>query len=185
MKVALIVGHAPDIKGNLYKGINEFDFWSEILGEVMKFYEFPFDNESVKLFYRPYQRKIGYHEAVRQLHKDVDAWGADVDIEFHFNGSDSHKVKGHEIIYSGSVKSKEYAIIINDIYNRYALNRDRGTKKVKIRGSYQLKVGKSVSIISEAFFANEVLDYIDGGVKRSLLIDLIITFIDALVYYEK
>jgi len=176
-KIALIVGHARDSQGNVRKGISEFRFWSAFMEEFME--NLPeYTNLEVRLFYRPDQKKIGYFEAMRRLHGEIDEWGADVDIEMHFNGA-TVVANGHEVIYSGSQVSKELAEMLNESFNKYLTNRDRGVKRVVVRGAFGLKVGKSASIISEAFFGRNVLDYM-GGTGRENLRRVYLDFLDKL-----
>lgn len=176
-KIAIVVGHASDSQGNVRMGISEFEFWSEFVTDIIEpavVKQFP---ENYKVFYRPKQRTIGYYKAVRKLHKQIDAWGADVDIEFHYNGTSKHNVNGHEVIYSGSKKSLKYAKLLDKYFDRYLPNNDRGVKRVLTRGAYGLKVGKSASIISEAFFGQELKHFLPDAPYRLNLIKALVEFL--------
>jgi hypothetical protein len=172
MKIALIAGHDSFGKqGAVAGGQSENKFWSEFIEDLLPLVlNGPHD---IKVFKRPEQRPIGYSKAMRQLHAKIDAWGADLDIEMHFNAATA-KAQGHEVLYyNKSVKGKMYAEWLNKLFTKYLTNSDRGAKGVssKDRGGYGLKVGKSASILTEAFFGTrEIADYKRGGKFREALL---------------
>lgn len=176
-KIAIVVGHASDVQGNVRLGVSEFKFWSEFVEDIIAPSVVELFPDNYRIFYRPKQRRIGYHKAVRILHREIDAWGADIDIELHYNGTSKHNVNGHEVIYSGSKKSLQYAKQLDEYFDKYLPNRDRGIKRVLTRGAYGLKVGKSASIISEAFFGQELRHFLPEGAYRANLIKSLVEFL--------
>lgn len=166
IKIALIVGHSADRQGASKHGISEYVFWNQFLIDLME--RLPqYEDTELKLFRRPLQKKTGYKEAVRILHTLVDDWGATYDVEFHFNGF-SGIAHGHEVIHSGSVLSERLAVKLDECFDKHMNNLDRGVKRVVTRGRYQLIVGKSASIISEAFFGRSVLYFMEGDRREAL-----------------
>ncbi len=163
-KIALVVGHRKSNQGAYGNmGISEFEYYSkfvEVLATKINELNQMIKGVEVKVFYR--QDKNGYSTNMREQHKRIDDWGADIDIEFHFNGSSNPKVQGHEVLYA-SKKGKKVATIINDTFNKHLNTNNRGIKKrTDGRGSYGLTVGKSVSVIVEPFFSSHQDRYVEG-----------------------
>jgi len=181
MKIALIAGHDSYFKqGAVASGISENVFWNELLEEIIDILP---SKHKYKIFHRPNQSVYGYRGAVSRLHKDIDHWGAQVDIEFHFNAAAS-KASGHEVLYYKHSRSgKALATILNDSFTKFLNNPNRGIKPVgrNDRGGYQLAIGRSVSLLPEPFFGTtEIQDFLKVGGKRHLLIDSIISFLEAI-----
>ena len=178
MKVALIAGHDSFKKQGAAVGvITENAFWSEFIQDILPKLN---PKHKYKVFHRPNQTTYGYSKAVRILHREIDHWGANLDLEMHFNASSNLKVKGHEVLYyKTSRNGKKYARVLDNCFNTFLHNHDRGLRPVGIgqRGGYQLSIGKSISLISEAFFGSaEIADFSRGGKYREALEKAFIEF---------
>lgn len=171
-KIALSAGHDRfRMHGAARGGIHENGFWNEFLDDLMPLIS-DIPGIEVKRFHRPDQKPIGYSEAMRRLHGAIDGWGADVDIDLHFNAG-GPSAKGHEVLYHTKSRGGRLAAnIVDKAFDEYLNNRDRNRKPVPVggRGSYGLRVGRSTSLITEAFFAKELPQFVRGGSQRDNLI---------------
>ncbi len=188
MRIALVAGHDKfRMKGAvgrsrlLGKSISENEFWNDFIKEL-----FPklniYKNLEFKQFHRPNQKSIGYNESMRQQHGEIDKWGADLDLEFHFNAGGVNAT-GHEVLhYTGSKRSEEYANLLDKSFDKYLQNKDRNRKPTPKgeRGSYGLYVGKSASLITEAFFNVEIDDFLPNGKQRENLFKAYLDFFEVL-----
>jgi N-acetylmuramoyl-L-alanine amidase len=180
MKIALIAGHDKYKKqGAVAYGVSENEFWREFIQDLLPLLP---KKHTYKVFERPNQTVYGYRKAVRVLHKAIDAWGAELDVEFHFNAASNFSVRGHSVLYyKYSHKGKFYAALLNDKYTKYLPSKNRGLKPVNRndRGGYQLAVGRSVSLLSEAFFGHsELHNYQRAGRYRNSLLKAVVEFFD-------
>jgi len=178
-KVAFSAGHDRyHMKGASRFGINENDFWNEFLDDLMPLAE-KIRGVEVKRFHRPNQRPIGYNTAMDRLHADIDRWGADIDVDLHFNASNS-PAKGHEVLHFNRSKGgRIVAGLFDSAFDEYLQNRDRNRKEVA-RGenaSHGLRVGKSKSVITEPFFSKELRRFVRDGDQRQNLIDAYLMFL--------
>ena len=177
-KIALLVGHRKGSQGAFGNaGISEWNFNRELVKEVVKAAE-NLDAE-LKIFYRK-DEGSGYTERIKEVHREIDAWGADITISFHFNAALNANANGHEVLHcASSQKSGEYAEIMNNIFNRNLNNRDRGVKPktMEDRGGGFLCRGKSHCILIEPFFAYYQNEYMPGTEGRKSLINSIVEFI--------
>lgn len=182
LRVALTAGHNRyKMQGVWYRGTSENEFWNKFIAELIPLAE-KLDNIKVKQFHRPRQKKIGYYRAMDKQHRDIDRWGADVDIELHFNAF-NHKVTGHEVLhYRGSSGGRYFARRLSNSFIRYLPNQSRGLKPISYgeRGSYGLKIGKSYSLISEPFFKHKLMDYMPNGKYREELLNSYLDFLSQL-----
>ncbi len=180
MRVALIPGHDKFYKrGAVAFGISENEFWNDFINDL-KFLMAGecIDNVDIQVFHRPNQKIHGYKGSMRILHKEIDEWNADLDIELHFNASKS-PAKGYETLYClGSSGGFKYANMIDKHFDKHLPTRDRGVKPIRRgdRGWYGIKIGKSYSILTEAFFGKELESFIEGGTLRVNLINAYLEF---------
>lgn len=145
MKIALIVGHEENAQGayNETYDVTEYDFNTTLVEYVSDFLKLE-DIDHVVVF-----RENGYS----QLPYDVNRTGADLAIEFHFNGA-GPRVNGSEVIYyPGSIKGERFA----EILQRHTVEclgfKDRGIKTpVNGRGNSLLRLTKMPTVIYEPFF---------------------------------
>ena len=169
MKIALVIGHDFDRQGAYGDmGQSEFAFNDELLSEMANDDMFPYKHE-YGVFYRSADIK-GYSRKMKDLHKGLDKWGADISMEFHFNAIGKVSVTGHEVLYCSS-KGKKLAQKLDAVFDKNLNNKDRNIKKRKKheRGGGFLCRGKSTCIIIEPFFAAHQHKFISGGDMRGPL----------------
>lgn len=187
MKIALTAGHDKyRMKGAiansklLGRGISENEFWNIFIEELLP--KLNFSNLEFKQFHRPNQKAIGYNESMRQQHNEIDKWGADLDLELHFNAGGINAT-GHEVLhYIGSKRGEEFATLLDKSFDKYLQNKDRNRKPTPKgeRGSYGLYVGKSASLITEAFFGIEIDNFLPNGKQRENLFKAYLDFFEVL-----
>ena len=178
MKIALVAGHDSYKKQGAYAyGVSENLFWNKFIRKVLPSLPIVHD---YSIFYRPNQLHLGYHKAVSELYSNIQAWGADLSIEFHFNMSSSSQARGHEVLYTNkSHLSKTYANIFNDALTLHLTSRNRGAKRLTLsdRGGYQLSITDNPSILIEAFFGVPELPYYTSGEGYDRLKNAVIDFL--------
>ncbi|NKQ40040.1 MAG: hypothetical protein HF962_00500 [Sulfurovum sp.] len=160
MKVALVVGHRYGSQGAYGSaGVSEYRYYDELLLPVL-LPKLP--ERKVKVFYR--QDRPGYTKNMKQLHKEMDKWGADYRISLHFNASANPKVNGHEVLYNeNDTKSKNLAIATDRILDKHLKNRDRNiVGRYRGRGGGFLRRGKGINILIEPFFAAHQHGFMPG-----------------------
>ncbi len=180
MKIAIVIGHDKNSQGAYGNiGISEWKFNKELIGEMQRDKMLPKQHEYIIFFRDP--NINGYTNKMKDLHKRIDAWGAEVSIEFHFNGSSNPSVNGHEVLYC-SKNGKKVAKKLNEQYNKYLSNKDRGIKKVtkNDRGGGFCCRGKSYAIIAEPFFGSNQYEYVYPGKKREKLKKAYMKFLKSL-----
>jgi N-acetylmuramoyl-L-alanine amidase len=178
VKVALVVGHRSKKQGAVGSaGISEWEFNRALAKEIAKE---SIENVEMKVFYRD-DAPDGYGEKMRRLHKRIDAWGADYSISMHFNATKNKKVDGHEVLYCSNY-GQMVAKLLNDKFNEFLANRDRGVKRVskKERGGGFLCRGKSICVLAEPYFAAHQGHYIPGSSGYKALKRAYIEFIKEL-----
>lgn len=181
-KIALVVGHRKGAKGAYGNmGISEFDFYSKFIPELLNALSSENDGNTYMVFFRS-DGGNGYTERMKDLHKRIDAWGADISVSFHFNAAGNESVNGHEILYC-SQRGEEAAIQLDELFDAHLGNRDRGIKKRRRedRGGGFLCRGKSVCILVEPFFAAHQNRFIEGGDMREPLKQSFIDFFQVVV----
>ncbi len=183
MKIALVVGHDYDKRGAYgSEGISEWKFNDTLINDLF-FNGLPKENK-YKRFYRETSFS-GYSNQMRDLHKRIDEWGADLSIEFHFNSFSNKNVKGHEVLYC-SVAGGLYASALNMSLDKYLPTSNRGIKKVEFhpapipddRGAGFCCRGKSKAIIIEPFFGVNQYRFIHNGDLRENLLKAIVDFLE-------
>ena len=180
-KIAFTSGHNPKSRGKARFGTTEFEFAEDFLDDLMPLLN-NIEGISVKRFARKYCGPYSYYKEMDDLHARIDAWGANIDVELHYNASAS-KATGHEVLYY--TKSKGGALMarsLESIFAQFLPTRNRGAKSVGYgeRGSYGLKCGASKSLIAEPFFSKEVNDYIVGGKHRDKLLNAYVAWVKSI-----
>lgn len=181
MKIALVVGHRVGAKGAYgNSGISEYDFYSKFVNELVKRLKSEHFGHEYSIFYRQ-DGLNGYRERMKDLHKRIDAYGADVSISFHFNAASDEFINGHEILYCSN-NGYNLAVQLDELFDAYLDNNDRNVKKRtrKQRGGGFLCRGKSTCILIEPFFASHQNRYIECGDMREPLKQSLVDFIAGL-----
>jgi len=186
-KIALVVGHNKLSKGAVGdKGISEYDFNTLLVNDIIKILEPTPIKDYVKIFFRP-NKHISYTHLMSELHNEIDNWGADIALSFHFNASSNKNIDGHEVLYSKyQPKAKRLATMLNDEFNTLLNNVDRGVKAVGSngRGNSFLRKGKSLNILAEPFFASHQSMYITEEQEYQNLMGAYLAFILKAIFKE-
>ncbi len=178
IKIAIVVGHRSKARGAFGNaGLSEFGF-NSLVAEALSDGFIGHDKVEVKVFFRDNKRD-GYGEKMKRLHKRIDEWGADYSLSLHFNAAGREDVTGHEILYC-SKKGKKLAKKLDEIFDKYLKNRDRNIKKrtKKQRGGGFLCRGESICVLAEPFFASHQNLYMPGGSGWFALIGAYSEFIE-------
>jgi N-acetylmuramoyl-L-alanine amidase len=151
MKIAIIVGHNSRAQGavRVTDGRTEFD-WN---GDLAKMIE-DINPERVKVFHRT--PGGGYSAQIKRVYQQVDAWGADVSLELHFNaaGPGAH---GCETLSSGTSGSLALAERVQAAIVADLPVRDRGIKLRPYgqgRGWLSLWAGRAPAALLEPYFGS-------------------------------
>lgn len=173
-KIALVIGHTPTSPGAVGSGkVSEYKFNNELVQELVNHCDLDNSNE-YKIFYR--STSIGFYGLqMEALHLDIDEWGADVSIEFHFNGAMNPTINGHEVLYC-SAGGHAVASILDEQFDEHLPNRDRNLKKVDQtdRGGGFVCRGESSAVILEPFFGSHQHLYMHDGEERANLIQALV-----------
>jgi len=157
MRIALVVGHDRIRQGaRSSAGVKEFSFWHTFLHTHIA--DIAGTGHTFAIFTRSSSLTKGYTAKMKQLHKEIDEWNADLAIELHFNSSNNRNINGWEVLSSGSYLSMRYARIVSF----YANLPCRGVKVIGKhgRGGGFLHYGKAPAIILEPFFgSSSSIDY--------------------------
>jgi hypothetical protein len=177
MKVALVVGHSVVKQGASHERVTEFDFNDQLM---VSMYESLPKHHTFATFYRSSNIK-GYTHQMIDLHKRLEKWGCDLAIEFHLNDFHNPDVDGHEVL-AVSYQGKLYADKLNDKFNKYLPNKNRGVKLLESHdnGYGFLVRGEYPCIISEPFFISSIGTYLHGEKDRHKLIKSYIEFLEEL-----
>jgi len=179
MKIALVIGHNGKRQGAYgSKGISEWQFNSVLIEEIL-------NQVNTKACIKVFKRSAalsGYTKEMIALHKELDEWGSDITISFHFNAALNENVNGNEVLYM-STGGKRVAEIFNVKFSEYLPNNKRGVKRLYTgdRGYGFVGRGQSKCVILEPFFASHQHQYVEGGIYRDRLVDAIVEAIEELV----
>lgn len=155
MKIAIVVGHNARAQGavRVTDGRTEYD-WNGVLAEMIAAH----DPEAVRVFHRV--PGGGYSAQIDRVYAQVDAWGAHVSLELHFNAA-SPAAHGCETLSSGTLGSlalaeRVQAAIVVDLPVR-----DRGIKlrgKGQGRGWRSLWAGRAPAVLLEPYFGSNAAE---------------------------
>jgi len=169
MKIALVVGHNERAQGAVRAtdGRTEHD-WNGDLAEMIR----DIDPETVRIFYRT--PAGGYSREIARVYGEVDAWGADVSLELHFNGA-SPAAHGCETLSSGTDGSLALCRAVQDAIVGALPVRDRG---VKVRGrgdrgGASLWAGRAPAALLEPYFGSNAAECHMADDYKSVLAEAI------------
>ncbi len=178
MKIAIVVGHNASRQGAVsVDGTSEFAFNSE-LAECIRDH----DPAGVRVFFR--KRKGGYSAEIDRVYAEVDAWGADVSVELHFNGSSSPNAHGCLTLSSGTSGSLSLAHEVHTLCQAVMERKDRGIeiRTRHQRGGRSLWQGRAPAIMAEPFFGSNAEDWRRANARMEYLAEAI--FRGACAYLE-
>jgi N-acetylmuramoyl-L-alanine amidase len=153
MKVALVVGHNPKRQGAdavRPLSISEYRFWDALLDKASV------PGVQLRKFLR--SANLPYYDQIEQCYAEVDAWGADESIEFHFNAGGG---TGTETLSSGTRGSLAMCRKLQEAMVGALCLPNRGVKirrKYKGRGWPSLWCGRAPAALVEPFFGDSAGD---------------------------
>lgn len=150
MKIAIVVGHNVRAQGAVRAtdGRTEYD-WNGDLADMIE----EISPHHVEVFRRT--PAGGYSAEIDRVYREVDAWGADVSLELHFNAFTASS-QGCETLSSGTNGSMILATHVHGEILRHLPVRDRGIKTVKAhqRGGRSLWAGRAPAVLLEPYFGS-------------------------------
>ena len=176
--VALVVGHRYGSQGAYgAAGVSEYRYWDDFLDDLMRRLGNP---PWLRKFHR--QDRRGYTRNMKQLHAEIDRWGAKYAISFHFDAADSRTANGHTVLYDEQNKeSKRVAQMFDRLYDVHLHNRDRNLiGRHQGRGGGFLRRGKSVNVLLESYFASHQKSFMPGTAGYEALMKAIIDGVTSL-----
>lgn len=155
MKIAIVIGHNARAQGavRVTDGRTEFD-WNGDLAEMIE----AIHPESVRVFHRV--AGGGYTAQINRVYQAVDAWGADVSLELHFNAA-SAAAQGCETLSSGTAGSLALANAVQNAIVADLPVRDRGIKlrpRGQGRGWQSLWAGRAPAALLEPYFGSNAAE---------------------------
>lgn len=169
MKIAIVVGHNIRARGAVsVDGTSEF-VWNSDLAEMIREH----DLNAVRVFTR--RRGGGYSAEIDRVYSEVDAWGADVSAELHFNGSSSANACGVLTLSSGSKGSLALA---EQVHAKCLAVMERPDRGVEVRGRHDrggrsLWQGRAPAIMTEPFFGSNPEDWRRANARKEYLAEAI------------
>jgi N-acetylmuramoyl-L-alanine amidase len=160
LKLGVVVGHNIKSQGAVRRdtGETEFSYNSRLAEMIVSMGKDT--NIDVKVFIRT--AGLGYTREIRKVYKEVDAWGADLSMELHFNSAAATSAGGTETLSSGSKNSLIFAEEIQEQLLLTMGSRNRGVKvrnsRTKGRGYMSLISGRAPAVIIEPFFGSNPAD---------------------------
>lgn len=149
MKIAIVIGHNSKAQGavRITDGRTEYD-WNGHLAELIRDH----DPRRVRIFRR--QAGLGYSREIDRVYAETDAWGADVTIELHFNGSADPRAEGCLTLSSGTTGSMALAREVQARMLAVMQNEDDGivVRRRGDRGGRSLWAGRAPAILTEPYF---------------------------------
>lgn len=150
MKIAIVIGHNSKAQGavRVTDGRTEFD-WNGQLAELIRAH----DPSSIGIFYRD-PNAGGYSREIDKVYGEVNASGAKLSLELHFNGSVNGDVSGGETYSSGSTNSLRLANLIRERVDAVMDNKNRGVKILTRtdNGGRSLWQGNPPAVLTEPYF---------------------------------
>lgn len=174
-KIAMCVSHQSDNQGAYgSEGEGEWGFNHTLINNITG----KISNPNVRIFMRD-KNISGYTNQMIDLHQKIDAWGADISVEMHFNSFSSDSVQGHEVLgcSDGGMNIAEY---MNECFDEELPTSNRGAKRITSgdNGGGFCCRGVSLAIITEPYFGAHQHKFVDGGELRENLIRAYVKFID-------
>ena len=160
-KIALVIGHRYGSQGAYgAAGYSEYRYYDALfLPSLVGMFGAP---SWLKVFHR--QNRQGYTANMKQLHQEIDDWGAEMAVSFHFDAADSRQANGHTVLYNErDVRSKAIAKVFDRHFDAALHNHDRNLLgRYRGRGGGFLRRGKSVNVLLEPFFASHQKQFMPG-----------------------
>lgn len=166
-KVAIVIGHNKNTGAVTHDGTDEWES-RKLVAEALQDFLGSHGVDS-KIFIR--DGRLSYGSAMRKHGKNIDAYGADVAIELHFNSAGA-TATGAEFICCSSSGAKVARSIADSwkvYYPDMVLRRDDGVyMRTNGRGSGFCRSPKCPAIVYEPFFGSNPKDWakFEGFVEK-------------------
>lgn len=154
-KLAIVIGHNDEAQGAVRgdTGETEYSFNGRIALLMEEYARVKYPDLETRVFRRVPMGS--YSREINRVYDEVDAWGAHLSMELHFNGAASEAATGSETLTSGTPASMAAAMAVQqEVVNALDL-RDRGVKtRREGRGAGALMSGRAPAILVEPFFGS-------------------------------
>jgi N-acetylmuramoyl-L-alanine amidase len=164
MRIAIVIGHNSRAQGavRVTDGRTEYD-WNGVLADKIK----ALNPGAVGIFRRQPAATVGAE--IRAAYALVDAWGADVSCELHFNANVSPGATGTETLFATSAGKVVAAKVQAAMVAALGL-RDRGlVHRPAGNGALSLLTGKCPAVLTEAWFGSNAGDCETADARVDLL----------------
>lgn len=165
-RIAIVIGHNAGAQGAVRctDGRTEYD-WNSDLAKMIEAH----DPTHIKVFRR--KRGGGYSAEIDRVYAEVDAWGADVSVELHFNGSTNPAANGCLMLSSGTSGSRALAANVQKACVAALGNKDRGVRFVGKgdRGGLSLWAGRAPAILTEPYFGSNKVECEAADARKAAL----------------
>ena len=163
-KIGIVVGHNQRAQGavRVTDGVSEF-VWCSKLAEMIR----ALNPEQIGVFHREHNPS-GVGAEVRAVYAEVDAWGAYVTCELHFNSFNA-SATGTETLYATNA-GKLVAIDVQKAMLKALGLRDRGlVHRQTGNGAPALLAGRAPAVLIEPYFGSNPADCHAADAGRDLL----------------
>ena len=151
-RIAIIVGHNSKAQGavRVTDGVSEYVWNGRLADEIQNL-----DPANVRVFRRV--AAASYGAEIRACYAQVDAWGADVSCELHFNAS-AGGATGTETLYATTAGKSVALKVQAQMVSALGL-KDRGLlQRTTGNGAGALLAGKAPAVLVETYFGSNVGD---------------------------
>lgn len=170
MKIGIVVGHNSRAQGAVRctDKRTEFDWNGELAGLIQAH-----DPANVRVFRREFGG--GYSAEIDRVYAQTDAWGADVTIEMHFNGSANPEANGCLMLSSGTAGSLALARALQERCRAALGNADRGVqvRSRHDRGGRSLWQGRAPAVMTEPYFGSNAKECVRAQVRMDELAEAV------------
>lgn len=163
-KLGVVVGHTKKNQGAFSKTLGVAEYaWNKDLAARIEGFAAGMTDLTVQTFFRD---GVG----IKGAYQATDAFGADITVELHFNGSDNHRATGSAVLYyPRSTNGRRFATLLQkEISAVLGLkNWPRGSDGVltpfeasgkEKRGQGSLSAGRAPATLFEPFFGSNPND---------------------------
>lgn len=149
-KIGIVIGHNERAQGAVRAtdGTSEY-VWNGRLAEMIR----ALNPDQVRIF-----RRKSQPNEIRACYAEVDAWGADVTCELHFNAAAAPSATGTETLYATNA-GKAVAERVQAAMVKALGLRDRGLLERKTgNGATSLLAGRAPAVLIEPYFGSNPAD---------------------------
>lgn len=160
-KIAIIIGHNSKAPGavRVSDGKPEYVWNSALAARIRAIATAEGRGADVRVFLR--QPGLAYTREIDSCYAEVNAWGADVALEFHFNSAAASSATGTEMLYAeGSTAGKALATRLQAAAVAALGLKDRGLKPLArtARGGRSVWAARAPAVMTEWYFGSNRAD---------------------------